>query len=108
MRIRVFIDPDAFFFETDGVDDQSIAVPAAKLFAEERRIGIVGMLAIRVDWNQPIVGVPVKERDLPAALQDLERQPAGVMTRNSADDAETLRIDGRRQIVLQRRLARRG
>ena len=60
-----------------------------------------------VDRDQAEVAVPVEERDLLGALQHLERQAAGVVPRDAADDAQALGIDRRREVVLQRGLAGR-
>src|SRR5262245_61304380 len=75
--------------------------------SKERRVGIVGVLALRIDRYQAVVAVPIKKRDLLRAVQDFERQAAGVMTRNSTDDAQTFGIDRRGEIVLKRRFAGR-
>jgi len=72
MRIRVFIDPNSFVFESDRVDHQSIAFPTAKLLPEKGRIGIFRMLTVGINWNEPVVSVEVKERDLSVSLQDFK------------------------------------
>ena len=58
MRIGVLVDPDLLLFEADRIDDQRVAFPPAKLLAEERWIGIVGVLAVRVDRNEAVIAVP--------------------------------------------------
>src|SRR5437762_14340495 len=63
------------------------------------------MLALRIDRYQTIVAVEIEERDFLRPLQNLERQPAGIMPRNSADDAQALRVDGCREVMLQRRFS---
>ena len=64
-------------------------------------------LQLGVDRDQTEIAVPVQEHDLVRALQNFERQAAGVVPRDAADDAEALGIDGRGQVVLERRLAGR-
>ena len=66
------------------------------------------MLPRPVDRDQPEVTVPIQKRDLPCALQDLERKTAGVVPRDPADDAERFGIDRLCQIVLDRGLPGRG
>src|SRR5262249_18565825 len=105
--IRVFIDPDFFVLEANGIDHQRVSFPMPNLLSEERWVRIVGMLARRIDGYQTKVGVPVKKRDFLCSLQNLKRQTAGVVTWDPADDTKTLRIDGRRQIMLQRCLSGR-
>src|SRR4029434_7264247 len=107
VRVGVLVDPDLLVLEPDRIDDERVTLPAAQLLTEERRIGIVRVLAFGIDGDQAEIAVPVHERDLVGALQNLERQTAGVVPRNPANDAETLGIDGRGEIVFQRRFTRR-
>ena len=101
VRIGVLVDPDLFVFETDGIDHQRVAFPMADLFAEERRIRIFGMLPA-VGRDQAIVTVEIKERDELRSLQNAEGKAAGVVTRDSADDAERFRVDGLGQVECKR------
>src|SRR5262245_54809076 len=105
--IGVFIDPDFFVLEANGIDHQSVSFPMPNLLSEERRIRVVGMFSRRIDRYQTKIGVPIKKRDFLCSLQNFKGQTAGVVTWNAADDAETLRINGRRQIMLQRCLSGR-
>src|SRR4029453_14332838 len=102
MRVGVLVDPDLLLFEADGVDDERVSLPTAQLLAEKRRIGIVGVLAVGVDRDQAEVAVPIQENDLFGAFQNFEGQGRGIFPGESDDDAETLRIDRGREIVLER------
>ena len=62
MRAAVFVGPDLRVFEADGIDHQRVAFPMAEFLAEERRVGIFGVLARGVDGDQAIVAVPVEKR----------------------------------------------
>src|SRR5215831_8940198 len=66
------------------------------------------MLPVRINRDEPVIAVEIEECDLIVSLQDLERKSAGVMPRNPTQDAQTLRIDCRGQIVLQCRFTCRG
>src|SRR5579872_6822329 len=105
MRIRILIDPHFLAFKSDGVDYQRILVPLSDLFSKERRVGVVGMLSIRVDGDQSVIAIEIEKGDLMSALQNFKRKAAGVVARNPTDDAEAFRIDGRSEVVLQSRLA---
>ena len=63
VRVCVFVDPDFLVFEADRVDYQGIALPVPKLFTKERRIGIAGMFARRIDGDEPVVAVPVRSEE---------------------------------------------
>ena len=106
VRVGVLVDPDLLVLEADRIDDQRVALPLADFFAEERRVGVVAVLAA-VDRDEAEVAVEVEERDLVGALQHLEGQSAGVVARDAADDAQRLGIDRGGEVVLQRRFAGR-
>src|SRR5215813_9950281 len=91
--IRVFIDPDLLVLEPDRVDHQRVPFPTPNLLAKKRRVRIIRMFALRIDRDQAKVGVPVKEGDFLGALQYFKRQPAGIVPRNTSDDAEAFWID---------------
>src|SRR5215510_7657675 len=107
VRICVFIDPHFFILEADGIDHQGVSLPMTNLLPEEGWVGIVGMLAIRIDRNQTKIAIPVKKCDFLCSLQNFKGQTAGVVAWNATNDAKTLGINSRRQIMLQRRLSSR-
>src|SRR4030095_13049593 len=97
----VLVDPDLLVLESNRVDHQRVAFPPPQFLAKERRRGIVRVLALGIDGDQAKVAVPVQERDLVGALKNLERQTAGVVPRNAAENAEAFGIDCRCQIVCE-------
>src|ERR1700676_5590291 len=73
----------------------------ANFFSKERHIGLFRMLTSRVNRNEPKIVVQIQENDFLITFQDLKRKPAGIVSRDTANNAKTLRIDGRGQIMLQ-------
>ncbi len=104
VRAAVFVGPDLRVLEPDRIDHQSVSIPVAQFFAEKRRVRIFSMFAIRIERDQTVVAIPVKERHFLGALQNFKRQAAGVVPRDPADDAQRLGIDGCRDVVLPGRL----
>src|SRR5882757_9784609 len=104
LRIGVLIDPDGRALEADRIDHQRVALPPADLVAKKRGIGILRMFAT-IERNGPKVGVHVQKDHAVGVLHDLERQGAGTVSGYSTDDAQRLRINCLRQVVLQSRLA---
>ena len=91
---------------SDGIDHQRVALPVPDLLAEERRVGVFGMLAA-VDGNQTVIAVEIHKRDQFGRLHDHEWQAAGVVPRNSAGDAERFGVVGGGDVVFPRRLTLR-
>src|SRR6185295_6727860 len=92
-------------FETNRIDDQRVPLPSPEFLAEEGRVGVFCVLALRIDWNKTKIAIPVKERHFIGALQNLKWQAAGVMPRNAAGDAQTLRVNGGSRVMFPCSLA---
>lgn len=50
-------------------------------------------MLLTIEGNEPVGRVPVQKHRMVSALNDFERQPADIMTRHSAYDAQCLGVD---------------
>ena len=101
VRIRVLVGPSAGVFKRNGIDHQRVAIPVTHFVAKEGRIGIFGVLAA-IGRNQAIGCVPIEKGNMIGTLKELEGQRTGVVTRNAADNAETLGINGVLDVIFER------
>src|ERR1051326_383252 len=74
----------------------------AEFLSKKRKIGFFGMLSVCINRDKTVVGVKVEESDFLVPLHDFKRKSARIMPWNSPEYAQTLRVDCRRQVVLQR------
>jgi len=98
--IGVLIGPCFLFFEGDGIDHERIALPTADLFAKEGRVWVSGVLSA-IERYETISRVPVEEDGVIGTLQQLEGKAAGIVSWQTADDANSLGVHSMFEVVFQ-------
>ena len=96
-RIAVFVEPDLVFDavpQACRLNHQRVVFPVRDGVAEVARLEIVWMLEVLIDRDPPVRVVEVQRREPLRCVQDFERKAAAVVTRNAAEHADGLRIDG--------------
>src|SRR6185369_11324747 len=85
MWMRVVIHPSEFVFEPDGIDHQSLVIPATHSMPEKRWFDIVqGRLLLAVDGNRAPGGHQLVEKGHAVpVLQNLKRDAADTGARDS-------------------------